>query len=64
MTSTLMSDESIELFKNKIEEYEDSITYTDGMTADEDLEWLEGHSSGLWAAVRILKEMVKNGEIT
>lgn len=62
MDSTLMSNESIELFQKKIEEYEAYLT--DGATEDEDLEWLEGHSDGMYAALRLYKEMVKNGKDT
>ena len=64
MTSILVPNKSIELFEKKIEEYEEYLTYSEGATEDEDLEWLAGHTDGMWAAVRILKEMIKSGEIT
>ena len=59
MDSTLMSNKSIELFQKKIEEY-GAILESEGDAE----EYWEAHSDGMYAALRIYREMIKSGEIT
>jgi len=65
MTSSLMSNELISLFREKIEEYLPTVAYDGGATEDEDAEWLEGYEDGMYAALRLFKGLVEQyGEIT
>ena len=60
MTSSLMSNELISLFREKIEEYLPTVA-----EFCEDAEWLEGYEDGMYAALRLFKGLVEQyGEIT